>query len=323
MKTEDKVILTVTLNAAVDSTWIVKNFTTGSINRANKGMPLRVAGGKGINAARVINRLGEDVLAIGFVGGDMGRFIEKKLTEERIIHEFIHVNEETRECLTIVDPVKKPTEINGVGPEISTSEIKMFEDLYLNIVPKCKVICLCGSLPPGVPKDIYADLIKKANEKKVPVILDASNDALNRGIIAKPFLVKLNTEEVKEVLPDCDVESDDGIIKAAKFFIDKGAKSAVITRGGEGAIVCTDKDFGKIKPLEVKVINSVGSGDAFVGACAVAIAQGKSIRDAVIWGTAAGAANAEKLTAGDVNRDRVKKLVEELKKKKKVEWSRL
>lgn len=320
-------ILTVTLNAAVDSTWIVENFTTGSNHRVNKGVPLRVAGGKGINVARVIDRLGEDVLATGFVGGDMGKFIEKKLTEEKINHEFIHVGGESRECLTIVDPVKKnnrgkkPTEINGAGPEISTSEVKMFKNLYLNIVPKCKVICLCGSLPPGVPKDIYAYLIKKANEKKVPVILDASNDALNGGIIAEPFMVKLNTKEVKEVLPDHNVTSDNGIIKAAKTFLEQGAESIVITRGGKGAILCTENDLLKIKPLKVNVINSVGSGDAFAGGCAVAIAQGKSISDAVILGSAAGAANAEKLTAGNISCHRVKELVKELKKK--VEWSRL
>lgn len=311
-------ILTVTLNAAVDSTWIVENFTTGSINRANKGMPLRVAGGKGINVARVIDRLGEDVLATGFVGGDTGEFIEKKLTEEKINHDFILVEKESRECLIIVDPVKKTeTLINGEGPEISSSEVEKFKNLFLKIVPKCKVICLCGSLPHGVPKHIYADLITLANEKKVPVILDTSNDALKEGIIAKPFMVKPTTKEVEEVLPEQNIKSVDGIIKAAKFFLDKGAESAVITRGREGAIVCSEEDLWTIIPPKVEVINSVGSGDAFVGGCAVAIAKGQSILDAVKLGTAAGAANAEKLTAGDITYERVQELLNE------IEWHRL
>ena len=306
-------ILTVTLNAAVDSTWKIENYAIGSINRVKRGVPLRIAGGKGINVARVIKRLRGDVLATGFVGGNMGAFIEKKLDEEDITHEFIHVEGESRECWIIIDPINKTeTVINGAGPEISPSEIEKFEDFFLKTIPICKVICLSGSLPLGMSTDIYADLITLANKENVPVILDTSNDALKEGILAKPFMVKPTIKEVEEILPVHNIESEGDIIKAAKYFSDKGVKVVVISRGEEGAILCTEKDSWEIIPPKVTVFNPVGSGDAFVGGCAVAIARGQSILDAVRWGTATGAANAEKLKAGDVAYDRVKELFKEV-----------
>ena len=307
-------ILTVTLNAAVDSTWEVENYIIDSVNRAEKDVPLRIAGGKGINVARVIKRLREDVLATGFVGGDLGEFIKRKLDEEKIEHEFISVKGESRECLIIVDPIKKTeTVTNGTGPEISSSEVEKFKDFFLKTIPKCKVICLSGSLPLGVSTDIYSYLIKWANEENVPVILDTSNDALKKGILAKPFMVKPTIKEVEEVLHDHNIESDKDIIKAAKYFLDKGAEVVVISRGKEGAIMCTMEDSWKITPPEVDAVNPVGSGDAFVGGFAVAIARGQSILDAVKLGTATGAANAEKLKAGDIDSDRVQKLLKMVK----------
>lgn len=310
-------ILTVTLNVAVDSTWKVEDFNIGSIMRVKKDVPIRVAGGKGINVARVINRLGEDVLVTGFIGGDMGKYIVKKLKDEKLRHEFVNVNGESRECLIILDTKKKNmTVINGAGPEISSSEVDIFKIFFLNIISQCKVICLSGSLPLGVSKDIYADLITIANEKNVPVILDTSNEALRRGIIARPFMVKPTSKEAEEILHH-NIQSDIDIIEATKYFLENGAKSVIISRGGKNAIVGTNTDLWTIIPPKVKVINPVGSGDAFVGGCAVAIARGLSILDAVKLGTAAGAANAEKLGTGDVTNDRVQELLNE------VGWHRL
>jgi len=307
-------IFTVTLNASVDSIWKIENYNIGHINRVEKNVPLNIAGGKGINVARVINKLGGNVLATGFVGGQRGKFIETKLNEEKIKHEFIHVDGESRECLTIIDSIEKTeTKINGTGPEISLSEIKKFKDLFLKILPNCTIVCLSGSLPPGVPKDIYKDLITLSNEKNVPVILDASNDGLKKGIIAKPFMVKPTDEEVEEVLQTHNIESDYEIIRAAKYFLDKGAELVIITRGAKSAIMCNHKNSWKIIPPDVKVISSVGSGDAFVGGFASGIAAGNSILDAFKLGIAAGAANAEKLTSGDISYDRVQELLEGVK----------
>jgi len=311
-------ILTVTLNAAIDNIWTIDDFNIGSIFRANNGVPQRVPGGKGINVARVINALGENVLATGFIGGYTGELINKLIIEEKIDQEFIFVKGESRENLIIVDLIKKTeTVINGMGPDISPSEIEKFRDIFLKKILISEVICLCGSLPPGVPKDFYADMIIEANKLNRPVILDTSKEPLSEGIISKPLMIKLNTKEISEVLPDYIIESDNDIINAAKYFLEKGIKSIVITKGAEGAILCTQNDFWKIIPPKVNVLNSVGSGDAFVGGCAVAIAKGRTILDAAILGTASGAGNAETLIAGDVSYDRIQELID------KVEWRRL
>jgi len=305
-------ILTVTLNAAIDSIWKLENI--GSINRVGKDIPLRIAGGKGINVARIINRLGGNVLATGFIGGYTGEFIENKLREEKINHEFVHVKGESRECLTIIDPINKTeTVINGAGPKISSLEVEMFKHFFIKIIPKCKVICLSGSLPIGVPADIYEYLISLANKKNVPVILDASNDGLKKGILAKPFMVKPTIKEVEELLHTHNINSEDDIIKAAKYFLDEGAESVVISRGEKGAVMCNNQESWKIVSPKVKVINSVGSGDAFVGGFAVGITTGKSRFDALKWGTAAGAANAEKLIACDITYDRFQELLKEVR----------
>lgn len=310
-------ILAVTLNAAIDSTWTIDDFNIGSIFRANNGVPQRVPGGKGINVARVINALRENVLATGLIGGYTGELINKLIKEEKIDQEFIFIKGESRENLIIVDPIKKTeTVINGIGPDISPSEKKKFRDIFSKKILKSEVICLCGSLPPGVPKDFYADMIMEANKLNIPVILDTSKESLSESIFSKPLMIKINTNEVMEVLPDHIIESDKDIINAAKYFLEKGTKSIVITKGADGAILCTN-DFWKIIPPDVNVLNSVGSGDAFVGGCAVAISKGQSILDAVILGTASGAANAETLIAGDVTYDRIQELIV------KVKWRRL
>lgn len=311
-------ILTVTLNAAIDNIWTIDDFNIGSVFRANKGVPQRVPGGKGINVARVINALRENVLATGFIGGYTGELINKLIKEEKIDQEFIFIKGESRENLIIVDPIKKTeTVINGIGPDISPLEIEKFREIILKKILKSEVICLCGSLPPGVPKDFYAYMIMEANKLSIPVILDTSKESLSESIISKPFMIKLNTKEIMEVLPHQIIESDNDIITAAKYFLKKGTESVIITKGAEGAILCTQNEFWKIIPPEVNVLNSVGSGDAFVGGCAVAISKGRSILDAAILGTASGAANAETLIAGDVTYDRIHELIN------KVVWRRL
>ena len=301
-------ILTVTLNAALDSTWVIKEFKTNHILRTGENIPVRMAGGKGINVARTINNLGEDVLTSGLIGGTTGKFIEEKLNEEGLKNEFIHVKEESRECLILLDQKNKTeTVINGIGPKISFKEAEDFKNFFLKSITKFKVICLSGSLPPGLPENIYADLISMANKKNVPVILDTSAQALIKGIAGKPHMVKPTKYELEEIL-NHKIKSNDDILEAGNCFLDKGAESVIVSMGQEGSILFTKEYQLKIAPLDIKVINSVGSGDAFVGGFAVATARGSSLLDAVKFGTATGSANAEVLKAGEVNIERVKEL---------------
>ncbi len=307
-------IMTVTLNAAIDSTWKIDDFRMGVIQRAPAKEPVRAAGGKGLNVARIINRLQEDVLATGFVGGHTGELIKSKLEERGIEYQFVYIDGESRECLIFIDPVNRTeTVVNGYGPDISQEKINEFLKFFRDLAPQCEIICISGSLPGGVPSDIYAQLITIAHKKHIPVILDASEEALIEGVRAKPFMIKPNIKEVQAVLNNFSLKSDEDIVKAGRHFIKKGVKVAVISGGREGSIVVTDEYAYKIISPRVKTLNTVASGDAFVGGFSVAISKGNSILDAVRLGTAAGAANAENLTACDIDIDRIYELKEEVK----------
>lgn len=284
-------IITLTVNPSIDKILVVENFTIGN-KRQFVQQTRKIAGGKGINVARVIKTLGEEVITCGFMGGASGEWIETRLKKEKIPFNFIKIKNETRTNLTILDSFKKTeTHLREQGPEVSLKEIKRLKDNFSALVHKEDIVILSGSGPPGVAKTIYKELIKIVKNKGGKVILDAEGELLKEGIKEKPFMIKPNEDELRAIFKK-DRKSLNALIERGKYLLKQGIKIVVVSRGKEGAIALGNKVIWQIKPLKIKSVNSVGSGDALIAGLAVGLKQKKSIKEAFYLGVACGMANA-------------------------------
>ena len=152
-------IITVTLNAAIDKSLAVPNFRLGRRHRTVDQRTM--AGGKGVNIARTLKALGQPVIATGFAGGATGTHIVEQLTEESILNDFVRIREESRTNTSVLDPTTgEQTEINERGPSVSAREVELFRDKLLYLARGAAIVVFAGSLPRGVEPDIYASLIR-------------------------------------------------------------------------------------------------------------------------------------------------------------------
>jgi tagatose 6-phosphate kinase len=303
-------ILTVTLNPSIDRRYSVHGFSKGKIHRAKEVQ--YTPGGKGLNVTKVINVFGEEVFATGFLGGKSGEYIHDRFVDMGIMHEFIQIKEETRSCLAIISDDGIQTEILEEGPRITREELIKFYELYTYLINKSEIICISGSLPLGVPKDIYRDLIAIANRNNKIVILDTSGGALEYGIEAIPYMVKPNKEELEDLL-GIRLQTQGEIVKAGKYLIEKGIKIVIISLGNEGAIVLSEDQVYRINIPEVEAINPVGSGDSMIAGFAVAMKRNYDYDMMLKLGVACGIANAMEAETGKVEMNNVKRLMGEIK----------
>jgi len=302
------VILTVTLNAAVDKTYTVENFTIDRVHRPSSWRI--VAGGKGINVARVYQELGGDVIATGFLGGHNGEIIQEGLRAERLKSDFVRSAGESRVCIAILDPIHKTqTELNEVGPDITQDEIDRLMLKFESLVPGMQFAVLSGSAPPSVPATIYYDLIRLAAHYDVPCVLDSSGEYLIRGLEAKPFIVKPNVHELSAVVGR-QLETIEEVVSAACELREQGIRIVIVTLGRNGAVAADASGIWHAKPPEIPFVSAVGSGDAFAAAFLYILASNGTTSDALRWGVAAGAANAMTFGAGFCKREDIMNLAE-------------
>lgn len=291
-------ILTVTLNAAVDKTYRVENFTLDRVHRPSEWRI--VAGGKGINVARVYQTLGGKALATGFLGGYNGHFIFRSLQDEGIEGDFVRTHEESRVCIAIVDPTtNSQTEINEVGPVVSPREVANLKRAFRRLLgaQAFEFVTLSGSIPPGVPDTIYAEFIQLARAANIRCILDASGTALQHGVEARPWMVKPNIFEFTQLLGTTP-DSEEKIVEAAEQIRGTGVEVVCVTRSRESVVCASDQGCFAADPPQIDFVSAVGSGDAFLGAYLWSIGQKDSIADALKLGIAAGASNATQYGAG-------------------------
>jgi len=191
------VIVTVTLNAALDRTLTVPNFQSGTRNRASDALAL--AGGKGINIARTLKRLGEPVIATGLAGGRTGASIIEGLTSEGILNDFVRIRRESRTSTAVIDPNGSQTEIIEHGPTVDDDELEMLMEKISYLARGADIFVLAGSLPPNVPEDYYARVIREI-KSQVLTALDAQGPPLRFGLAADPDLVSPNAREAEEIV---------------------------------------------------------------------------------------------------------------------------
>lgn len=281
-------IITVTLNPAIDQTLVVSKFVAGDTIRVQSSR--FDPGGKGINVSRVINQLGGESIAMGFAPGGLGRYIEQTLENEGIECDFVHTKGETRTNITIVDESRHmQTILSDPGPSTNLEAVASLKRRLRRRLHEGDWLVLAGSIPPPLSADLYAELISDAKEMGAHTVLDADGAALVAGVEASPEIVKGNRRELERLL-DRHLDDEASTIEAARQVHKAGVPTVVVTRGREGAIaVYNTKKLRGVAP-RVRAVSAIGSGDAFLAGVVLTLSQGGSIEDAMRLGIASGTA---------------------------------
>lgn len=303
-------ITTITLNAAIDQVYEVESLAVGGTNRVSA--IIQEAGGKGINVAKVLQLSGVNVNVGGFAGGINGERIRQLLLKKSIPNELIQVEGESRVCLTVLDTKNsKVTELLESGPEITAQEWQTMLN-WVDQQSKCvKWFALSGSLPKGLSTTAYAELIEIINKNGAKVILDSSGDALREGIKAKPFAIKPNEFEIAAILGKATVNETD-LLDIGKRFVDDGVEHVCFSLGEKGAIFVNQNGYFKADAPKVEVVNTVGSGDAFVGGLLYGLANGEEALVAYKRALACGSINAMYSKIGFIDLKQVEELMEQI-----------
>lgn len=308
-------ITTVTLNTSIDKAY---QLTTPLVD----GTVMRVAhcidnaGGKGLNAARAVATLQEDVIASGFVGGHNGSLLRDLLDKDGITHDFVVVAEETRCCINVLDPSGESTEFLEPGRPVSDEEIAAMHRKLAELARKSEVLTFNGSLPKNMPKDAYTELIALVQAENCICLLDTSGASLKSVIagvaagaaagsisgaplttaatfesnIGQPTLIKPNTDEIAQIV-GAPLTTLADIAKAANSLVRQGIPYVVVSLGKDGALMATADGVFKGTAPVIEVINPVGAGDTMVGAFAVALKRGYAAEDCLSFAMSCATAN--------------------------------
>jgi len=252
------VILTVTLNTALDITYRVPALRPHTTHRVTE--VTERPGGKGLNVARVLAALGHEVTVTGFTGGTTGRAVQEQLTAvPGLVDALVPVSGATRRTIALVDArTGDTTQLNEPGPTITPAEWSAFQEAYDGLLPSASAVALCGSMPPGVPVGAYAGLVRTARAAAVPVLLDTSGEPLRRGVAARPDLIKPNAEELAELTGSHDP------VRAAQAARRRGAQTVVASLGGDGLLAATPEGHWHATPPTRAHGNPTGAGDSAV-----------------------------------------------------------
>ncbi len=261
-------IITVTLNPALDKFIHLDKMNLGELNRFNE---VRVqAGGKGINVARVLHTLKKDVLAMSILGGHSGMRMQEIMDEEGIPFDITPTNFNTRENIKLVEADGRETEINQLGQLGHNNYLEFKEALKVNL-KKAKILILAGSIPAGISPDIYQELIQLAEKYHVKTILDTSGGPLRLGIESNPYLIKPNLFELSNLIGKRLTSMSD-VYQAIQTILNRGVENIIVSLGEQGAFYANKENCYQIVPPEIKIPDTtVGAGDSMVAGLAVAI----------------------------------------------------
>ena len=292
-------IVTVTVNAALDRTLTVPVFQIGFRHRSSE--VLTVAGGKGINVARALKRLEQPVVATGLTGGRTGTRIVEELTSEAILNDFVRIGAESRTSTAVVDPTAGTyTEINEWGPEVTNPELETLMEKLQYLARGADFVVLAGSLPRKVPTTFYADAIRDLMRRDVRVVVDSEGDPMRFAVEAGPFLVSPNQREAEQLVGQ-ELEDDDDFLMALDAIADMGARNVLITlENGCFALLRLGRKAKRLRAFapHVEPVSEVGSGDVLLAQFLAAVIEERSPDYAVRLAVAAGAASVREVGAG-------------------------
>ncbi len=287
-------IYTLTLNPCLDYTMRLATVHFNGVNVAQSSIVH--AGGKGINVSIVLARLGLPNTAMGFLGGKTGASILNEIQKEGVLPEFVIISEDSRMNFKITDEEGQTTEINGLGPNIADRELsELFRKL--NEIQNGDFLVISGSVPPNIPNDIYAQILKYLSFKKIKVIVDARKDLLKATLPCRPFLIKPNLTEVAELfdieLPPGASLPDEDLAECMEELLSMGAQNVLISLGPKGAIFMgQDHNLIRMPAPDGKVVSAVGAGDSLVAGFLAGYIETKDFNYSLRLGTACGSATA-------------------------------
>lgn len=316
-------ILTVTLNPSVDTLYKLDTLNIDSVNRT---APLKVLGGKGVNAARVLSILGSQAIVTGFLGGYNGQYFSDNLNvllkNNPMKNEFIKCHDETRNCITIMHDSGKQTEINELGPRISNNELNQLLSKIKIIINthSINIVVISGNIPIGVDEDIYYQLISLINSLNpdTKVILDTSQDVLKKTLklcnenCTFPYAIKPNIHELKEISP---IASND-IAKLISACSMDNIPIVIVSMGSKGCFAKIKSSIYSATVKPITAVNPTGSGDSSVGALAYAIENNLSDKNLIQCSMAAGEANALEENIGYISKNKYQEYYNYVKVKK-------
>jgi 1-phosphofructokinase family hexose kinase len=303
-------IITVTLNAAIDKSLAVPNFKLGRRHRTVDQRTM--AGGKGVNIARTLKALGQPVIATGFAGGATGTHIVEQLTEESILNDFVRIREESRTNTSVLDPTTgAQTEINERGPSVSAREVELFANKLLYLARGAAIVVFAGSLPRGVEPEIYASLIRDLERLDVITVVDTDGEPLRQAVRAEPDVVSPNVLEAEELVGH-EFSGEDERSQVVAEIAALGPREAIMTLpDGCFAQVLVDGQRrlkrARIEPREP--VARSGSGDAFLAGYLAARYEGRAPDQCLRFGVACGAESTGRLGAGLIDAREARRLM--------------
>jgi 1-phosphofructokinase family hexose kinase len=303
-------IITVTLNAAIDKSLSVPNFRLGRRHRTVEQRTM--AGGKGVNIARTLKTLGQPVIATGFAGGATGTHIVEQLTDESILNDFVRIREESRTNTSVLDPTTgEQTEINERGPAVSEREVELFRDKLLYLARGAAIVVFAGSLPREVEPDLYAGLIRDLGRMEVTTVIDTDGEPLRQAVRAEPDVVSPNVLEAEELVGH-EFAGEEERAQVVREIVALGPREAIMTLpDGCFAQVLVDGQLrmkrARIEPREP--IARRGSGDAFLAGYVAARYEGRAPDQSLRLGVACGAESTGRLEAGLIDPQQARRLM--------------
>lgn len=310
-------ILTITMNAAIDVSYKFDDFKINEVNRVFD--VIKTPGGKGLNVTRVLKQLGNDVVASGMLGGALGEDIEKKLSEKQIENNFFKISGETRNCIAILHNGNQ-TEILEEGAIITEEEAKDFLEFFKKLVKENNIISISGSLPKGLPNDYYSTMIKICNENNKSVVLDCSGVTLLEVLKNeyKPKVIKPNTDELSWLI-DKKINTKISInelifdlkeVLKNDLFI--GIEWIIVSLGADGSFAKHNDKFYKVNIPKIKVVNPVGSGDSTVAGIVSSLVNNSNDIELLKKANTLGVLNAMESTTGYVDLEKYNEIFEKI-----------
>lgn len=286
----ERLVLTLTVNPAIDQIFVTDRLVFD--DRSYLESRTEQAGGRGINAAYVLNRFGVPTLAIAPSGGSTGERFERLVRERAIPLEVVPVAAGVRTNYAITDRHGLTVKLDERGPRLKPHEVEAIVQAVEERLDSAEWLLLCGSLPPGVPQDLYRKLIEKARARGVKTLLDTAGRPLQEGLEGAPTVVAPNQTETEELLNRALIMRTH-FLEAARRLRQMGAEIAIVSLGGRGAVVAFDGGLVEVLPPRVEAVCPIGAGDALDAAFVWALMRnGGDVADAARWAVAAGTASA-------------------------------
>ncbi len=299
---------TVTLNPAIDMLTKVENFELGQLNRT--GESEYVIGGKGINISLLLNNIGKESKALGFIAGFTGYFIKEELKKKGIKSNFVETRGFTR--INIKLTTEQETEINSQSSKVSKENIKEFFDT-LEELSDNDTVFLSGNIIPGMDSGDFATIAKKVREKGAKLVVDSNKDMVLDTLKYKPFIIKPNEFELGEMF-GVKISNSEEIAKYARKLQEMGAQNVLVSRGSKGAILFTST--GEVLGANIakgRVVSTIAAGDSMLAMFVAKYDETKDFKLSLQYASAAGGATTFSAGVGK------KELIEELLVQIKVE----